>query len=110
MCEFLERDWKLFRKRVPEWQERYMAKLVGEYAAILAGSELPSTKFWKLEKRIGRDKRRAGVCTDMRRSAMFQDLLCLLNEKAITEDDLDGFSDGLKQDLLSCLQISQRLP
>ena len=110
MCEFLERDWKLFRKRVPEWQERYMAKLVGEYAAILAGSELPSTKFWKLEKRIGRDKRRAGVCTDMRRSAMFQDLLCLLNEKAITEDDLDGFSDGLRQQLLFAQSITQRLP
>ena len=26
-----EADWKLFRKRLPEWQERYMEKLIEEY-------------------------------------------------------------------------------
>ena len=30
-------DWKLFRERLPEWQENYMARLCDEYAAILTG-------------------------------------------------------------------------
>ena len=28
---FTEADWKLFRKRLPIWQERYMEKLIEEY-------------------------------------------------------------------------------
>ena len=44
-----ESDWKLFRKKLPGWQEVYMGKLNQEYAAILAGSGLASEKFWKLE-------------------------------------------------------------
>ena len=28
-----ERDWKLFRKRLPEWQERCVQSLLNEYAA-----------------------------------------------------------------------------
>ena len=47
-----ESDWKLFRKKLPGWQEVYMGKLTQEYAAILAGPGLASEKFWKLEKRI----------------------------------------------------------
>ena len=30
-----EKDWKLFRKLLPDWQESYMEKLVEEYKAIL---------------------------------------------------------------------------
>ena len=52
-----ESDWKLFRKKLPGWQEVYMGKLNQEYAAILAGPGLASEKFWKLEKRINSDKR-----------------------------------------------------
>ena len=32
-----ESDWKLFRKRLPEWQERCMEQLAESYAALLAG-------------------------------------------------------------------------
>ena len=32
-----ESDWKLFRKRLPEWQERCMEQLTESYAALLAG-------------------------------------------------------------------------
>ena len=56
-----ESDWKLFRKKLPGWQEVYMGKLNQEYSAILAGIGLASEKFWKLEKRINSDKRCTGV-------------------------------------------------
>lgn len=43
-----EKDWKLFRIRVPNWQEAYMEKLVEEYKVMLNGSALASDKFWAL--------------------------------------------------------------
>ena len=55
-----ERDWKLFRKRLPEWQERHMQALLDEYVAIIAGDGNPSTKFWKLEGRLKKDVRHVG--------------------------------------------------
>ena len=43
---FTEADWKLFRKRLPDWQERYMEKLIEEYKVYLSSDEPASSKFW----------------------------------------------------------------
>ena len=59
-----ESDWKLFRKRLPEWQERCMEQLAESYAALLAGPGKASDKFWELEKRLRKDKKRVGVDTE----------------------------------------------
>lgn len=57
-------------------------------------------KTKKLKKCIRKDKRKSGVCvTDMSRSQMFANIMELLNEKAIKLDDMDGFSDFLRQRL-----------
>lgn len=45
MNRFSEKDWKLFRKKIPEWQEAYMYKLNKEYIEILNGDGNPSDKF-----------------------------------------------------------------
>ena len=50
-----EQDWKLFRKKLPLWQESYMDKLNQEYIRLLSGEGLASDKFWELEKRIKED-------------------------------------------------------
>ena len=36
-----EKDWKLFRKMLPTWQERYMENLINDYEAILASAPYP---------------------------------------------------------------------
>ena len=92
-----EKDWKLFRKRLPEWQERHMQTLLDEYAAIIVANENPSSRFWKLEERLRKDVRHVGVSTTMKRSTMRMNLRELFREKAITMEDLDGFSDDLKR-------------
>ena len=91
-----ESDWKLFRKNLPDWQEAYMERLNREYAALLAGSNKASDKFWELEKRINSDKEHVGVVARMSRSNMYHNLLSLLDEGAITLDDLAGFSEDLR--------------
>ena len=95
----LEKDWKLFRKRLPEWQERHMQSLLDEYAAIIAGDGNPSTKFWELKERLKKDVRHVGVQARMSRSRMHLNLSRLLYEKTIMTSDLDGFSDELKASL-----------
>ena len=52
MYDVKESDWKLLRKFVPDWQERYMDKLNKEYIEILSRECNPSTNLQELKKRI----------------------------------------------------------
>ena len=62
---FTEADWKLFRARLPEWQEAYMGRLIEGYIELLQSGKNPSSRFWELEKKVRQDKRRAGVSVEM---------------------------------------------
>ena len=96
-----EKDWKLFRSRLPGWQENFMEKVIEEYKVLLDGDELASEKFWALEKRIKQDRRNPGVLLqDIKRSNMELHLLQLLRYQVIQPDDLEGFSEELRESLL----------
>ena len=77
-----------------------MESLLGEYAKMIAGQGLASDRFWNLQERLEKDVRKVGVRADMKQSTMLMNLLSLLQEGEITKDDLDGFSDELRQLLL----------
>lgn len=100
MYQVKERDWKLFREKLPLWQEAYMDRLNQEYIQILSGSGRASDKFWELDNRIRMDKKSVGVVADMRRSQMYPTLLSLLVNNIIQENDLDGFSEELTETLM----------
>ena len=87
-AKLTEADWKLFRKKLPEWQEAHMEQLNLEYIKLLSGPSLASDKFWELEKRIKKDKRSPGVIAEMSRSEMYDLILKLLLRKIIKLDDL----------------------
>ncbi|MBR2047233.1 MAG: multidrug transporter [Oscillospiraceae bacterium] len=97
MYQIKEQDWKLFRKKLPIWQEAHMDKLNQEYIRLLSGEGNASDKFWELEERIRRDKISVGVVADMRRSQMYSNLISLLLHEIIREEDLDGFSEELTE-------------
>ena len=88
-----ERDWKLFRSRLPQWQQAYMEKLNKEYVALLTADADADEKFWALEKRLREDRKKVGVCAEMSRSRVIWNLISLVNEGAISRADLDGFSE-----------------
>ena len=52
MVEISKQDWKLYRERVPQWQEHYMEQLTKEYIDLLSSPANASDHFWELEKRI----------------------------------------------------------
>ena len=40
-----KKDWDLFKKLLPEWQEAYMERLIKEYILLLNEEKLASDKF-----------------------------------------------------------------
>ena len=102
----MEKDWKLFRKKLGGWQEAYMDKLVEEYKDILNSDASSFDKYSTLRKKIYDDYKSPGVLArDVSRSNMFIILLGLLRDGAITMDDLDEFSDELKEDIAQLMVI-----
>lgn len=103
--QFPESDWKLLRKRLPGWQSAYMERLIEEYKALLDEDAPASKRFWALDERVRKDRTATGVIAEMKRSNMLFIISDLLSDEAITEEDLSGFSEELKE---AAIRISRR--
>lgn len=99
-----ERDWKLFRSRIADWQEAYMDRLNQEYIRILTGSGNPSDRFWTLYSRMQKDKKSFGVQCRLSRSNMMLILMSMLRSGVITIEQLDGFSEELISQMREILE------
>ena len=95
MVEISKADWKLFRERVPEWQEQYMERLTKKYIELLNSPGNASDHFWELEKRIKNDKKHPGVILEMSKSEAIWDIAIFIKKKVISLKDLEGFSQDL---------------
>lgn len=103
-----KKDWKLFREKLSDWQEKYMEGLVKEYVNFLDDdTKHASEKFWELEKRIKKDKRHPGVVMEMSKSEAIWDIVHLIRLKVITYDDLSEFSEELRQEVKRILEMSR---
>lgn len=59
IMEISKKDWKLYQIKLGKWQENYIDRLNQEYITLLSNKEkAPSEKFWELEKRLKKDRRR----------------------------------------------------
>lgn len=96
MSEVSKADWKLFREKIGDWQEQYMARLNEAYIALLQEDKPASEKFWELDKQLKNDKKSPGVIIEMRKSNLYYDIADLIRDGVITMEDLDDFSDELK--------------
>ena len=94
---FTKKDWVIFREKIAGWQEAYMDKLNKEYIELLSRDADPSEKFWELNKRIRQDRKKTGVQLQMTRSGFIINIVSLINEGAISFEDLSEFSDELKE-------------
>lgn len=76
-----------------------MNRLNKEYIELLSEDANPSDKFWRLEKRIKEDKKKTGVRAEMSRSNLIYNIISLINEGAISYEDLEEFSDEIWEGL-----------
>lgn len=74
-----------------------MEKLIASYVEYLEGEDPASKKFWELEKKIKSDRKNPGVLIELNKQNMPFDLIRLIHEGVITVNDLDDFSDELKE-------------
>ena len=74
-----------------------MSLLCDEYIELLSGDADPSEKFWQLDKRIRSDKRNPGVRIEMTRTNFLYNIIALINNDVIGIEDLEDFSDELKE-------------
>ena len=102
---FTENDWKLFKSKIPVWQENYMQRLISEYIDLLNENTAPSDKFWKLEKRINQDKNHHGVKIELKRFALISNLVILIQCDVIEFSDLEEFSTELKDTVIKISNI-----
>ncbi|MFA5577732.1 MAG: multidrug transporter [Tissierellaceae bacterium] len=94
---FIKNDWIIFRNKITNWQEAYMDRLNKEYIDLLSEDANPSEKFWRLDKRIKEDRKKTGVQLEMSRLNLIYSIISLINDGAISFEDLEEFSDELKE-------------
>jgi len=73
-----------------------MDRLNKKYIKLLSSGEPASVKFWKLDERIRKDKRKPGVQLELDKSEMAWDLAKLIKDKVITKEDLSDFSEDMQ--------------
>ena len=97
MVEVSKRDWKLFREKLPGWQESYMERLCKEYVELLTCDKKGSERFWALEERIKKDRKAPSVILSVSKSDMLIDLVRLVQDEVIGLGDLSDFSEDVQE-------------
>jgi hypothetical protein len=92
-----EKDWKLYKKNIGAWQERYIDKILEEYKEIIDRKEVASKRFWNLYHRIKDDLENPGVLiASASRNNLKDIILSLYSHNVITFEELNDFSDEIK--------------
>lgn len=104
--EMLEKDWKIFRKRVPQWRERYLQDKNKEIVDLLTDkTKIPSEQFWDAKHKINQEAKILVRCLDGHsRSKMDMFLILMYNHDLINKDDLKEFSDELREKILRAVE------
>jgi hypothetical protein len=101
-----ESDWKIFRKRVPEWRERYLHIRNRDILEILTDKDkTPTEQFWGAKKKMDDEAKMLRVCLDGHsRSKMFYYLYLMYQRGLVCDGDLDEFSTELKERMLGMVK------
>lgn len=98
-----ESDWKIFRKRVPEWRERYLNGKNKEIVAVLTDKErTPTKQFWDAKEKMETEAKILARCLDGHSRSSMHWYLCLMYGHGLIQDaDLEEFSQELREQILT---------
>ena len=93
-----ESDWKLFRKQVPAWRERYLEEKNAALRGLLdQPDQTPTTIFWQVKEFADEQARVLIHCFDGHsRAKMDEFLVLMIRHKVIEQTDLGEFSEELQ--------------
>jgi hypothetical protein len=100
----LESDWKAYKRIIPSLRDRYLQRKNQELVAILSNDgRTPTENFWQAKGSMDEQVQILHQCLDGHsRSKMWMSMLMMHSYGLIQDQDLDEFSELLKQDILSC--------
>ncbi len=103
-----ESDWKQFRNMVVFLRERYLKEKNRDLVKTLTDSErTPTAQFWDTFEEMKKEKKILQDCLDGHsRSKMFLFMHLMLRNGMLKEEDLSGFSDELREQLIALLKIN----
>ena len=87
-----EKDWKLYKKNIGAWQERYMDKILEEYKEIIDRKEMASKRFWNPYHRIKSVLENHGVLIAASRNNLKDIILSLYSHNVITFEELNDLN------------------
>ena len=98
-----ESDWKIFRRRTPEWRERYLRNKNQEIIDVLSDeNKTPTERFWDAKEKIEQEARILVDCLDGHsRSKMHLYLVLMYHHGLIQDVDLVEFSEELREQILA---------
>ncbi len=102
-----ESDWKKFRDSLDKWRELYLKRKNDEIRAILENKNLNETeKFWEIVNYQKNESKRLRDCLDgYSRSNMSLQMALMKKYKMIRKEDIEEFSEELKEYLKNIEQI-----
>lgn len=105
-----ESDWKIYRKRVVDWRERYLEGKNGEIVKILSDeAKTPTDRFWDALDEMKKQAKILQKCLDQHsRSNAKWSMFLMLGHGLIEDADLDEFSEELREQVLGMAGSSRR--
>ena len=100
-----ESDWKQYREMIPNLRERYLEEKNQALANMLTSQDqTPTERFWATFEQVGKEKKILQDCLDHHsRSNMVMSMMLMLRHGMLKKEDLDVFSDELRNTLTSFL-------
>lgn len=95
---YSERDWQLFRKKYPEWRERYAQSKLAEYSHILEMDNSSVEKLFSIQEQIISDLRSPAMELPNRysRSNLLSNTIALIQANVIAVEEIADFSEQFK--------------
>ena len=98
----LESDWKVYRKRVAEWRDRYLSRKNVEILAILTDeARMPTAQFWDTYEKMEKEARLLDDSLGrFARSQMMTNLMVMYQRGIVEDADLEEFSEELREQIM----------
>lgn len=105
----LESDWKMYNELVPLLRDRFFLRKNEELVSILSQlNKTPTEVFWETKSQIDQQAEIIDQCFgNHSRSKMWMSILMMRRHGLIGDQELEPFSDSLKQDVLKCSKVAK---
>ncbi len=104
--DFFATDWRLMRRHLSEWRDRYLERKNKEIVAVLQDeNKTPTERFWEAKEIMDKEAQILEYCLNGHsRAKMLRYLLRMYCYGLINRTDLEEFSPELRERVLAAAE------